>query len=145
MQSLFAYEQCKEADYQLALEHIDAFFQPDLNSMQVQDKPLLKGQRTIALKQFENKFLGKTVKEGSDARVTQAIDEAYALNQKLTKKDFDFFRKNIVLEVEKINVFYLSALNLLPAFASIASHDKRSLPKIFHPILSSLPFTTIPI
>ncbi len=132
MQSLFAYQQCKEADYQLALEHIDAFFQPDLNSMKVQDKVLLKGQRTIALKQFENKFHEKPFKEGADPRISQAIDEAVALNQKLTKKDFDFFRKNIVLEVEKISQFYFAALNLIPAFASIASSDKKLISKNFN-------------
>ncbi|NOT75480.1 MAG: transcription antitermination factor NusB [Cyclobacteriaceae bacterium] len=140
MQSLFAYEQCKEADYQIALEHIDAFFQPDLNSMKVQDKVLLKGQRTVALKQFENKFQQKPVKESSDPRINQAIDEAFTLNQKLVKKDFDFFRKNIVLEVEKINVFYLSVLNLVPALASIASHDKKIPTKNFssNPLVSAL-------
>ena len=61
MQSLFAYDQCKEADYLLALDHIDAFFQPDLNSMKVQDKELLKGQRPIALKQFEKQFQGLVI------------------------------------------------------------------------------------
>ena len=42
MQSIFAYEQCKEANYHLALEDIANAFLPDLTSMEVQDKKLLK-------------------------------------------------------------------------------------------------------
>jgi len=132
MQSLFAYEQCKEADYQIALEHIESVFQPDLNSMQVQDKALLKIQRHAATKQFEKQFLEQPFKENADARVNKVVDEAFSLNQKLSKKDFDFFRKNIVLEVEKINLFYFSVLNLVPVFAAVASQDKKISPKNFN-------------
>jgi N utilization substance protein B len=42
MQSLFAYEQCKEANHLLALDSIDDFFKPDLNSMKVQDKEMFR-------------------------------------------------------------------------------------------------------
>ncbi len=137
MQSLFAYEQCKEAEYLLALDHIDAFFQPDLNSMKVQDKVLLKGQRAVAMKQFEKKFLGQPLKESEDPRIDQAVEEALSHHQKQTKKDFEFFRKSIVLEVEKITVFYYSVLNLIPALDTVASHDKKTTSKNF----SNNPFT----
>lgn len=129
MQSLFAYEQCKEADYLIALDHVTAFFQPDLNSMKVQDKVMLKGQQAVALKQFEKKFQGQAVKESLDPKISQAIEEALSLHKKLTKKDFDYLRKNIVLDVEKINVFYYSVLNLLPAFASVGAQDKKIISK----------------
>ena len=132
MQSLFAYQQCKEADYQIALEHIDEVFQPDLNSMEFQDKALIKSQRLAATKQFENSFLDKSSKENADPKINKVVDEALAINQKLSKKDFDFFRKNIVLEVEKINLFYYSVLNLVPAFASVASQDKKISAKNFN-------------
>jgi N utilization substance protein B len=131
MQSLFAYEQCKEADYLLALDHIEAVFTPDLNSMQVQDKGMLKSQRSAAIKQFEKIHKEQAVKEIADAQVTKAVDDAIALQKKLTKKDFDFFRKNIVLEVEKINLFYISVLNLIPALADVAAQDKKLVAKNF--------------
>lgn len=132
MQSLFAYEQCREADYLLAVDHIEEVFQPDLNSMEVQDKGLLKSQRTVAVKHYEKLYKGQAVKEIDDARVVKVVGEAVALEKKLSKKDFDFFRKNIVLEVEKINLFYLSVLNLIPAFADVASQDKKLNAKNFN-------------
>jgi N utilization substance protein B len=133
MQSLFAYEQCKEADYLIAHDHITASFQPDLNSMKVQDKPLLKGQLATAVKLFEKKFKDQTVKEVADPTIVKVVDEALALHKKITRKDYDFLRKNIVIEVEKITVYYHSVLNLITAFADVAAQDK----KISHKNLSS--------
>jgi N utilization substance protein B len=125
MQSLFAYDQCKEAEYLLSQDYIDTFFQPDLNSMKVQDKSLLKGQRVTALQRFEKAFKGEKVPEATDPRVGQAVDESLDQYKKHTKKDFDFFRKNIVSDVEKISGYYHSLLNLIPALATIASQDKK--------------------
>ena len=125
MQSLFAYDQCKEANHLLAGDYVDSFFRPDLNSMKVQDKELLKGQRTVALKLFEKRFQGESVNESSDPRITESIDQALALHIKQTKKDFNFYRKNIILQVEKINTLYFSVINLIHVFASVASHDKK--------------------
>jgi N utilization substance protein B len=138
MQSLFAYEQCKEADYLIAQDHITTSFQPDLNSMKVQDKALLKGQLTTAVKLFEKKFKNQGVKEVADPVVGKVVDEALVLHKKITKKDFDFFRKNIVIEVEKITVYYHSVLNLITAFADAALQDKKISSRNF----SANPFVT---
>ena len=131
MQSLFAYEQCKEANYLLAHDSIESFFKPDLNSMKIQDKEMLKAQRGVALKLFEKQFQGEPVKESSDPRISQSIEEAFAFHTKQTKKDFTYFRKSIILEVEKINTIYFSSLNLVSALETAASQDKRIIATSF--------------
>ena len=88
MQSLFAYEQCKEADYQLAFEHIDAVFQPNLKSMEVQDKELLAKQRKAAKQLFELKFRLPDTEDHDDTRINKVVKEAHDLYHKLLKKDF---------------------------------------------------------
>lgn len=140
MQSLFAYEQCKEANHGLAYDYIHTFFQPDLNSMKVQDKEMLKGQRSVAIKQFEKRFEGQAIKENPDPRINQAIEEALDLHTRQTKKDLHYFRKNIVLDVEKISVLYYSVLNLILTFASLASQDKKISSKNFtsNPVVTAL-------
>ncbi len=140
MQSLFAYEQCKEANYLLALDSIDTFFKPDLNSMKIQDKELLKGQREVAVRLFEKKFRGEPIAESPDPRIGQSLDEAFALHTKLTKKDFAYFRKQTILEVEKINVIYFSVLNLIPSLEQVASQDKRINAGVFshNPVVKAL-------
>ncbi len=125
MQSLFAFEQCKEADYELALDHINEFFKPDLNSMKVQDKDLLKDQRGVATKLFQKRFKGNKSAESSDPRIAQSVDEALSLYFKLKKRDFDHFRKNIAGEVQRIQEFYLAILNLIILFADSALSDKK--------------------
>ncbi len=131
MQTLFAYEQCQEADFLLGFDSIEDFFRPDLNSMKVQDKELLKGQRDIATRLFEKRFKGDQTAENSDPRIEESVTGALALVDKLKKKDYAYFRKHIVLEVEKINTLYCSVLNLVPALEKVASLDKRLSTKNF--------------
>ena len=125
MQSLFAFEQCKEANYQLSLDQIEEHFQPDLNSMEFQDKDLLKGQRKLARQLLEKKFVKKDVSETDDATVNAAVKESLSVYQKSVKKDNTFFSKNMILEVEKLNDLYLSILALLVALAETAATDKK--------------------
>jgi N utilization substance protein B len=125
MQSLFAFEQCKEANYLLSFDFLDEFFKPDLNSMKVQDKELLKGQRDVAVVLFEKRFRGEPASEHADPRIARSVEDALALHEKNTKKDLAYFRKHILLDVEKISRWYYAVLNLVPAFASVAAQDKR--------------------
>ena len=140
MQSLFAKEQGKEADYQLALEHIHTIFSPDLNSMKVQDKDLLKGQRSVAVKLFEKKFKGEAVKESADPKIEQTVEESLVLYHKLIKKDFEYFRKMVVQDTERVNVFYHLVLDLLTVFAKLAAEDKKISAKnlLSNPIIKAL-------
>jgi N utilization substance protein B len=131
MQSLFAYDQCREANYKLALDQIEEHFKPNLNSMEVQDKELLKGQRKAARQLLEKKFSNPATPEGSDAAVNAAVKESVVQYHKHIKKDFLFFSKSMVLEVEKINDFYYSVLGLFIAFADTAATDTKSEYKNF--------------
>ena len=126
MQSLFAFEQCKEANYELALDQIEAYFEPDLNSMEVQDKELLKGRRKQARQLLDTKFSNPNAPDGPDDVVNQAVKASLIVYHKEVKKDFQSFSKNMVLEVEKINELYFSVLGLLTALAETAVNDKRS-------------------
>jgi N utilization substance protein B len=126
MQSLFAFEQCKEANYELALDQIEGHFVPNLNSMEVQDKELLKGRSIAARQLLEKKFTNPKTPDSNDAVVNAAVKDSVSVYHKHIKKDFLFFSKNMVLEVEQINDHYFSVLGLLAAFADIAALDKKS-------------------
>ncbi len=126
MQSLFAFEQCKEANYQLALDQIEEHFQPNLNSMEFQDKELLKGQRKMARQLLEKKFSKGESMDSDDAKVNAAVKEGLSGYHKSVKKDNTFFSKNMVLEVEKLNDLYLSVLGLLISLADSALADKKA-------------------
>jgi transcription antitermination protein NusB len=132
MQSLFALQQCKEAAYELCRDNIAQTFLPDLNSMEVQDKSLLDQQKKIAIKEFEKAFAeGQKSIEHSDPRIEKAVNEALKFYQAQVRKDTDFFRKNLVTEVEKIYDHYIGTLSLMVNFAELAEADKKASHKNF--------------
>jgi N utilization substance protein B len=113
MQSLFAFQQCKDANYLLSTDLIEDRFLPDLNSMEVQDKKALGKQKKDAVKVFEKAFKNeeKSV-EHEDNEIQKIVNDALVLYKKSEKKDFDYFRKGLVLESEKIYDHYISVLTL---------------------------------
>ncbi len=108
--------------------------------MKVQDKDLLKEQAEVAIRLFLKKHSGEEIVESPDPRITESIREALALNIKLNKKDYTYFRKHIILEVEKINAFYYSVLNLVVALEAAAAQDKRLQAAVFsnNPLVKAL-------
>ena len=132
MQSLFAFQQCREADYELCLEKISDAFKADLNSMEVQDKELLSAQKKQAIKLFERAFKkGETAVDHEDLKVKAVVNDAFISYTNLVKKDRDFFRKNLVTEVERLYDHYIAVLSLAVAFAELAEADKKVSHKNF--------------
>src|SRR5690606_8089471 len=107
-------------------------FSPDLNSMEVQDKPLLQQQKKDGSKLFETAFSeGLTSVEHADARIVKAVQSALKFYKDQVKKDTDFFRKNLIVEVERIYDHYVATLSLVTAFAELAEADKKVSHKNF--------------
>lgn len=126
MQSLFSLQQCKDANYELCFEQINEAFLPDLNSMEAQDKPLLAAQKKEASELFESTFAkGETTVSHADKAINKVVNQCFKFYIAQSKKDTDFFRKNLVSEVEKIYAHYISVLSIVPAFSSVAAADKK--------------------
>ncbi len=140
MQTLFAFDQCKEANHTLAFDLIDERFTPDLNSMEVQDKELLKSQKKAATQYFEKIFKGQTPAIEDDETVIKVAEEALRTYQQQVKKDQDFLAKNMLLEIEKLTNLYHSVLSLLLEFAELAAGEKKVNHSNFvnHPWISAI-------
>lgn len=132
MQSLFALQQCKDANYELCFEQINEAFLPDLNSMEAQDKALLAAQKKEASALFETTFAkGETSVTHADKTINKVVNQCFKFYLAQSKKDTDFFRKNLVSEVEKIYAHYISVLSIVPAFSHVAAADKKVSHKNF--------------
>jgi len=132
MQSLFALQQCKDANYELCLDKISETFAVDLNSMEAQDKTALAVQKKNAQKVFEKAFQkGETSVDHEDGKIKKAVNDCFHFYTTQSKKDTDFFLKNLISEVERIYDHYISALSLAGAFAEIAEADKKVSHKNF--------------
>jgi len=125
MQTLFAFDQCKEADHTLALDLIEERFSPDLNSMEVQDKELLRKQKKAATQYFEKIYKDQTPPEEVEEMVIKVAEEALRMYQQQVKKDQDFLGKNTILEIEKLTHLYHAVLSLLLEFAELAAGEKK--------------------
>lgn len=104
MQSIFAYEQCKEANYHLALDQISDKFSKDLNSMEVQDKDLLKEQSQEATKIFKARFKnkGKKVKDSDTDIINDEVNSAIKGYYDHLSKDSRFLKKEMLKDAELI-------------------------------------------
>jgi N utilization substance protein B len=109
----------------LAKEELIKRFSPDLNSMEPQDKQLLKSQQHSALKLIEARFHQKPEPE-TEPLIEKEVQIAFQGLKKNIQKDFSFLKKSTVSEIEQLTDLYYSVLNLLPAFAMVAASDKKS-------------------
>jgi N utilization substance protein B len=100
--------------------------------MEVQDKTLLTQQKKAAVKTFEKAFQdGETSVDHEDPKVKKAVNEAFQFYKKQVKKDTDFFRKNLITDVEKIYDHYVGSLSLMANFSDMAEADKKVSHKNF--------------
>jgi N utilization substance protein B len=126
MQSLFALQQCKDANYELCLEKIDETLSPDLNSMEVQNKAQLASQKKQALQLFIDAFANEESSiQHPDIKIKKAVNESLLFYHAQTKKDTVFFGKNLITEVEKIYDRYVAVLSLAIEFRQLAEADKK--------------------
>ncbi|MFC4872178.1 transcription antitermination factor NusB [Negadavirga shengliensis] len=131
-QTLYAYQQCKLSNFNLAHDYIREAFQPDLNSMEVQDKVLLKKNAETCIRLFSESIDGKVLAtSGEDAsKISDVAIRAMDLFHKSNKKDREFLKKNMVNAVENIPGLYLYAVKILIGFRNHVrqeSHKKRKL------------------
>jgi len=118
-QNLYAYEQCKASNHNLARDFIKESFLPDLNSMEVQDKAALNREAQTALEIFEKNVNNTDAIEGSEAspKIKKAVKEAIVQFRNANLRDREFLLKNMVTSAERIPQLYLTAIELIQAFA----------------------------
>ncbi|MDN3204884.1 transcription antitermination factor NusB [Algoriphagus sediminis] len=118
-QTLYAYEQCKASNLNLAKDHVKEAFQPDLNSMEYQDKDLLNAQANVAMNLLDQSVQASQthISESEDAKVNKVAKDALEQYLKSNQADRDFLIKNMVSSAERIPQLYLSTIQLLISFS----------------------------
>ncbi|GMQ26460.1 transcription antitermination factor NusB [Algoriphagus sp. oki45] len=124
-QNLYAYEQCKGSNLNLAKDFIKESFLPDLNSMEVQDKAQLNKEAEQALRLFDQNIENPQLLGASDAspKIKKVVLEALKQYKNANEKDQQFLLKNMVASAERIPQLYLLAIELLQAFAQHVEKD----------------------
>ena len=129
MQAIYAYMQAEGSDYLLALDQIEEAFAPDLNSMIVQDRKKLEGQKKIATLLFKEWHHTRQFDtEETNKEIRNAVNNAIVFYQNQVKKDFKTFGSQMIQAVEKIYDHYLSLLQLMQVLANLieSEEDKKA-------------------
>jgi N utilization substance protein B len=131
-QNLYAFEQCKGSNLNLARDFIRESFLPDLNSMEVQDKAALNREAEEAVRLFDQNLESEQLLKSSDAgpKIKKVVLEALKQYHTANEKDRQFLLKNMIASAERIPQLYLSAIAMLIAFAKHIQKDLEKKKKL---------------
>ena len=117
-QNLYAYDQCRSSNLNIAKDQIREAFLPDLNTMEVQDKAQLKKDAAKALELFSNNLSSESLPgTSSDSeKIVSVVRNAINAFHKANQKDMEFLLKNMVTSAERLPQLYLFAIQILLAF-----------------------------
>lgn len=128
LQTLFAFVQGKNSLKQLVRDNLAAKFNPDLSSMENQDLKGLAVQKREALRIYDSQIDKiKPACKNDDPLIESLVNEAFQEYKTRLKKEFDFFRKQMVKDVESTYTTYLFVLQLLVEFKNVATILKTKL------------------
>nr|WP_044129637.1 transcription antitermination factor NusB [Rudanella lutea] len=127
MQAVYALRQAELSNQQIALDGIAENFQPDLNSMQPQDKRQLEGHRKLASVLFEEAIKANQPAEDEDAptKVLKAANDGLVYYRRRGQKDRTHLAQMMIDEVQGIYDDYLRVLLLLVELGHAAQIDKE--------------------
>ena len=131
-QNLYAFEQCRGSNLNLAKDFIRESFLPDLNSMEVQDKTSLLREAEDAIRLFDENQESKQLLPAAYAseKVKKVVLDALKQYRSANEKDRQFLLKNMVVSAERIPQLYLLSIELLQAFAKHAGKDVEKKQKL---------------
>ena len=123
MQAMFAYKQCKEANYNVAIEKIIQAYEPSMNIMEMQDPVVLEEEKKGVLEIFK-KTIKENLKDIADTNFSESIlkeaEKAIEDYRHQVKKDLTGIKKKLMNEAGKLYDNYLKILNLLIMFSEFA-------------------------
>lgn len=132
MQTIFAFGQCKEANYNIGLQEIDDLFQPDLNSMEVQDRGLLKANKEQAKAVLAEKVIRRALPEGLEIskEAQSAANSAHKNYLTNTKDDLARLKKSMLLDAESLVDHFLWVMSLLIAWSDLSKSEADKKKKL---------------
>ncbi len=126
MQALYAQQQAQTANHQLATDAIEATFQPDLNSMEAQNKPRLEGYRKLASLLLNEAVGSNQPAQDSDVPTTvlKAANDGFLAYQIRTKRDRTRAHQLLLTDAKDIYADFVRVLLLLVELGKAAELDR---------------------
>ncbi len=125
MQHLYAYQRCRQANFELAFDFVRESFAPDLNSMEVQDREMLAQQRAQADELLTARLEGRLPVSTVSPQIEQVVSQALRNYQERCRKDHRFLHNQMVARTEKIGDYYRRFLVLPEALLQEAGREAQ--------------------
>jgi N utilization substance protein B len=131
MQALYAVQKCNEANFELSKNYIDDFFQPDLNSMEVQDRQQLAENAKIAKRIFAENYKRESIKTDQDLNeaIKKSIIEAKDYYYRSVRNDHKHIKKHMLEATSRLTENYLLSLKLILEFAELSKNEYENKKK----------------
>lgn len=126
-QQLYAFYSQERAAHQMAFDHLQTVFQPDLSLMVAKEEqsPRLEGLRKLAEIQLQELFDGKTSEEEIPKEASEAAHFAYKSYQSKVKDIRQRIQKGLVIEIDALYRQYVKVLFFLQQLVPIAIWDEN--------------------
>lgn len=127
VQALYARQLTTDANRLLALDHIEAAFQPDLNSMEPQNRTKLAGMRKLAAITLDDfiKHGKPSEDEELPEQVIKVARSAFEAYSRQTISDGEKMVRRVLNETESIYVDFIRVLSMLIELSHQAKIDRE--------------------
>lgn len=129
MQAYYSYFQARDAAYNMGLEKIEEHFQPDLNSMEVQDKTKLRAQTKVAKDVLRKWYEDGEVENLQDAAINDCITDVKDSYHNQLNREVRNIKKFMVRDIENLSTGYVKLLLFiveLSDFVSVEDSEKKN-------------------
>lgn len=127
VQALYARQLTRDANRLLALDHIEAAFQPDLNSMEPQNRTKLAGMRKLAGITLDEFIKNGKPNEDEELpeQVIKVARSAFEAYSRQTISDGEKMVRRVLNETESIYVDFIRVLSMLIELSHQAKIDRE--------------------
>ena len=126
VQSVFAYREKTDCNFNLALDHIAEIFAPDLNAEEAPDYAKLKKLKKEASDLFERKLKKQNISPSCE-EVKTAITKAEVFFKNKNKEDLDKVQKQMVSDTENILNYYHAMLLFLAELSKMRLKTHKTM------------------
>ncbi|MEN7547718.1 transcription antitermination factor NusB [Rapidithrix thailandica] len=127
MQTIYAYKQSKESNFQLAIDQIKEKYEEKLRFVGRTELESIRKQENVSINYLkENHELGLNVKEETEE--VKIANDAIRFYQDQIEKDFRSYKSRMVFETERLYLKYINIIFGLLEFSEVVKdvYDERS-------------------
>lgn len=127
MQSIFAFQTAKNAEYSIVKKNVEDVFLPDMETMEEQDKDQLAIDQKATGEAFDKAYKSdlKTIAKDYKEEIVEAVKQGQVSYKNIIAENKRAYKKRLLADTNKIYTQYLSILALPMELLHIAKQERQ--------------------